>query len=165
MAASNHPPDSVRQGEFLDTGSLKTKNRMHIPFFEKTKFHSSENRQNRGAEVHSDLPSPRFSHALAAAVNGQTTSPLSELRDSYSPNVMLSKGASKKKRKGSTGSISIHTDFTGLDERPMTPGGILDGYKAGDRSGRDDEKERISGRNQGGSTSWAAFLDDVPGDR
>jgi len=61
--------------------------------------------------------------ALAAAIK-DSNSPLTSLHDSFVPNLSTSwRGKSQRNR-----SISVKTALDDEDDRPITPGGILDGY-------------------------------------
>lgn len=150
------PPPPL-SSSFAKNPGMMSKKRLPIPFIAKTRFgnrvqpsqkqqqQQQLDKQGESQDTMTDLPFPGFSHALAAAVNGKTISPLSELRDSYFPSMSSksiksvrggtttaptagSSSSKKRLRNGSNGSISIRTAFTGIDDRPVTPGGILDEY-------------------------------------
>ena len=159
-AASNYST-TAPSGPFLDMSSSTAKPalkaRLPIPFRDKRDKPGLKPDRNGPVLTHDfAVPdhAPRFSPALEFAVSGKTASPLSELRDSYFPDMRQKddNGNTKHKyphardRKGlkaSNGSISIQTDFTGLNDRPVTPGGILDGYKGGGTEVRGNNGEPL----------------------
>ncbi|ORX41064.1 hypothetical protein BD324DRAFT_647961 [Kockovaella imperatae] len=149
----------------------KSGSRLPTPLFEQSKYVERPCPEHPPTDF-SASPTPPFFHALTAAVNGKTSSPLSELRDSYFPE-MKPKALKKKGARGeSNGSISIKTAVTGSEDRPQTPGWILDGYGRNGGQGIDNggtgvskafvelspRAESARRKPFGGRSGWAAFI-------